>query len=68
MLNTREGLNSRGGGWQFPADLINHGGWVAKFPQTYIHIYNELSNKRSEMISKCRHENKFLLANYKSKD
>ena len=27
----------------------------------------ELLNKRSELVSKCRHENKFLLANYKSK-
>ena len=27
-----------------------------------------LLNKRSELISKCRHSNKFLLANYKSKD
>lgn len=27
-----------------------------------------LLNKRSELISKCRHTNKFLLANYKSKD
>ena len=29
---------------------------------------NELLNKRSELISKCRHVNKFLLPNYKSKD
>ena len=28
----------------------------------------ELLNKRSEMIAKCRHINKFMLANYKSKD
>ena len=28
----------------------------------------ELLNKRSEIISKCRHENKFLLANFKSND
>ena len=28
----------------------------------------ELLNKRSEIVSKCRHMNKFLLANYKSKD
>lgn len=28
----------------------------------------DLLNKRSELISKCRHTNKFLLANYKSKD
>ena len=28
----------------------------------------ELSNKRSELVSKCRHVNKFLLANYKSND
>ena len=28
----------------------------------------ELLNKRSELISKCRHENKYMLANYKSKD
>ena len=28
---------------------------------------NELLNKRTEIISKCRHMNKFLLANYKSK-
>ena len=26
----------------------------------------ELLNKKSEFISKCRHENKFLLGNYKS--
>ena len=29
---------------------------------------NELLNKRSEIISKCPHVNKFLLSNYKSKD
>ena len=28
----------------------------------------ELLNKRSELISKCRHANKYLLANYKSND
>jgi hypothetical protein len=28
----------------------------------------ELLNKRSEIVSKCRHLNKYLLANYKSKD
>lgn len=25
-------------------------------------------NKTSELVSKCRHQNKFLLANYQSKD
>ena len=29
---------------------------------------NELLNKRSELISKCSHVNKFLLSNYKSND
>ena len=29
---------------------------------------NELLNKRLELISKCRHVNKFLLSNYKSND
>ena len=29
---------------------------------------NELLNKRSELISKCRHVNKFLVSNYKSND
>ena len=29
---------------------------------------NELLNRQSEIISTCRHENKFLIANYKSKD
>ena len=29
---------------------------------------SELLNKRSEIVSKCRHMNKFMLANYKSKD
>ena len=28
----------------------------------------ELLNKRSEILNKCRHGNKFVLANYKSKD
>ena len=28
----------------------------------------ELLNKRSELISKCRHSNKYLLENYKSND
>ena len=37
------------------------------FIATY-HDQNELLNKRSELISKCRHENKFLLANFKSND
>ena len=31
-------------------------------------IQNDLLNERSELVSKCRHQNKFLLANYKSKD
>jgi len=31
-------------------------------------LKDELLNKRSEIISKCLHMNKFLLANYKSKD
>ena len=31
-------------------------------------IQQDLLNKRSELVSKCRHQNKFLLANYKSKD
>ena len=29
---------------------------------------DELLNKRSELVSKCRHMNKFLLANYKAND
>ena len=29
---------------------------------------NELLNKRSELTSKCRHVNKFLLSTYKSND
>ena len=28
----------------------------------------ELLNKRSELMTKCRHNNKFLLSNYKSND
>ena len=28
----------------------------------------ELLNKRSEIVSQCRHVNKFLLSNYKSND
>ena len=28
----------------------------------------KLLNKRSELVSKCRHINKFLLSNYKSND
>ena len=40
---------------------------------TYIEILNypnpnELLNKKSELISKCCHVNKFLLSNYKSND
>ena len=29
---------------------------------------DELLNKRSELISKCRHINKYLLSNYKAND
>ena len=36
---------------------------ILNYPNT-----NELFNKRSELISKCRHVNKFLLSNYKSND
>ena len=39
-----------------------------KFEILFYPIKNELLNKRSEMITKCRHMNKFMLANYKSKD
>ena len=28
----------------------------------------DLLNERSELVSKCRHVNKFVLANYKSND
>ena len=28
----------------------------------------QLLNKRSEFVSKCRHVNKFILSNYKSND
>ena len=28
----------------------------------------ELLNERSELVSKCRHENKFLLSNFKNGD
>ena len=31
-------------------------------------VKSDLLNKRSELISKCRHANKFLLANYKTND
>ena len=36
-----------------------------KFEILFYPIKNELINKRSEMITKCRHMNKFMLANYK---
>ena len=36
---------------------------ILKYP-----LKEELLNKRSEIISKCRHMNKFLMANYKTKD
>ena len=36
---------------------------ILKYPNE-----KELLNKRSEIMAKCRHMNKFLLANYKSKD
>ena len=39
-----------------------------KFEILFYDNKNELLNKRSELISKCRHMNKFLLANYKSND
>ena len=39
-----------------------------KFEILHYDNKNELLNKRSELITKCRHMNKFLLANYKSKD
>ena len=29
---------------------------------------DELLNKRSELVSKCRHINKYLLSNYKAND
>ena len=28
----------------------------------------KLSNKRSELVNKCRHQNKFLLKNYKNRE
>lgn len=39
-----------------------------KFEILFYKDKSELLNKRSELIAKCRHTNKFLLANYKSKD
>ena len=29
---------------------------------------DQLLNRRSELVTKCRHENKFLLKNFSSKD
>ena len=34
---------------------------------TYLN-QGELLNKRSERVSKCRHNNKYLLSNYKAND
>ena len=39
-----------------------------KFEILFYANKNELLNKRSELIAKCRHTNKFLLANYKTND
>ena len=39
-----------------------------KFEILFYPYKGELLNKRSELIAKCRHMNKFLLANYKSND
>jgi len=39
-----------------------------KFEILFYPSKEELLNKRSELITKCRHMNKFMLANYKSKD
>ena len=39
-----------------------------KFEILFYPLKNELLNKRNELITKCRHMNKFMLANYKSKD
>ena len=36
---------------------------IIKYPRPH-----ELLNKRSELVSKCHHANKYLLCNYKSKD
>ena len=36
---------------------------ILNYPDQY-----ELLNKRSELVSKCRNINKFLLSNYKSND
>ena len=36
---------------------------ILNYPNT-----NDTLNKRSELISKCHHVNKFLLSSYKSKD
>ena len=33
-----------------------------------LHKDHNILNKRSEVISKCRHRNKYILANYDSKD
>ena len=33
-----------------------------------LHRDDNMLNKRSEVISKCRHRNKYMLANYDSKD
>ena len=33
-----------------------------------LHKDDNVLNKRSEVISKCRHGNKYMLANYDSKD
>ena len=33
-----------------------------------LHKEDNMLNKRSEIISKCRHKNKYILASYDSKD
>ena len=39
-----------------------------KLPIALYPNHEELLNERSEMISKCRHLNKFLLMNFNSND
>ena len=34
----------------------------------YVYIHNSELMQRSELMAKCRHNNKFLLSNYKSND
>ena len=63
-MTLREVSKIRSFFWSYVSGLL----YLNKKLAIALHKDDNMLNKRSEIISKCRHKNKYMLASYDSKD